>query len=115
MILGIILSTFGLLGFKAIPLSQTIVVFGYTLIFSFAINDFIKVVLLKKWHESISDPVKIIDKEADAKEPPKPAVNDPDAKEETKPETKDASKPIEKTDKEPDTKEVPKPTVNDAD
>ncbi len=119
MILGIILSTFGLLGFKAIPLTQTIVIFGYTLIFSFALNDFIKVVLLRKWHESIPDPVKITDKEADAKEPPKPAVNDADAKEEIKPETKDASKPIEKpvetTDKEPDTKEVPKPTVNDAD
>ncbi|MHB8403698.1 MAG: plasma-membrane proton-efflux P-type ATPase, partial [Bacteroidia bacterium] len=119
MILGIILSTFGLLGFKAIPLIQTIVVFVYAAVFSFVINDFLKVLLFKKWHESIPDPVKITDNEPATKEVPKPTMNDTDAKEETKPETKDASKPIaksvEKTDKEPDTKEVPKPTVNDAD
>jgi H+-transporting ATPase len=59
MILGVILSTFGLLGFKAIPLTQTLIIFGYTLIFSFAINDFIKFVLLKKWHENIPETVKI--------------------------------------------------------
>jgi len=85
MVLGVILSTFGLLGFKAIPLTQTFIIIGYTLIFSFLINDFLKVVLFKKWHERISAPVKIINKEADAKESPKPALNDADDKEETKP------------------------------
>ena len=55
MILGVILSTFGLLGFKAIPLSQTLIVIAYTLFFSFIINDFIKFVLLKKWHENIPE------------------------------------------------------------
>jgi H+-transporting ATPase len=43
------LSTFGLLGFKAIPLTQTFVVFIYTAVSSFIINDFIKVLILKKW------------------------------------------------------------------
>jgi len=47
MILGIIFSTFGLLGFKAIPMIQTLIVIGYTFVFSFAINDFIKFFLLK--------------------------------------------------------------------
>jgi H+-transporting ATPase len=46
MALGISLSTFGLLGFKAIPLTQT---FIYTAVSSFIINDFIKVLILKKW------------------------------------------------------------------
>lgn len=52
MILGVILPTYGLLGLKAIPLTQTSVVIVYTLLFSFVINDFIKVVLLKKWKSS---------------------------------------------------------------
>jgi len=49
MILGIFFTTFGLLGFKAIPFIQTIVVFVYTGAFSFIINDLIKVSLFKKW------------------------------------------------------------------
>ena len=48
-ILGVFLSTFGLLGFKPIPLTQTLSVFAYTAIFSFFINDIIKVSLFKKW------------------------------------------------------------------
>jgi H+-transporting ATPase len=52
MILGIILSTFGLLGLKAIPFTQTLIIIAYTSIFSFLINDFIKFVLIKKWHEN---------------------------------------------------------------
>ncbi len=48
-ILGVLLSTFGFLGFKPIPLSQTLIVFAYTAIFSFVINDIIKVLLFKKW------------------------------------------------------------------
>ena len=47
--LGIILSTFGILGFKPIPTTQTFVVFGYTAFFSFIINDPVKVFLFKKW------------------------------------------------------------------
>ena len=46
---GIILTTFGWLGFTAIPLNITITVLGLILIFSFVINDFVKVALLKKW------------------------------------------------------------------
>ena len=49
MILGIIFSTYGLFGFKAIPLAQTIFVITYTAVFSFIINDFIKFIFLKKW------------------------------------------------------------------
>ena len=41
---------FGLLGFKAIPLIQTLIVIGYALIFSLVINEFIKFGLLKTWH-----------------------------------------------------------------
>ena len=37
------------LRFKAIPLTQTLVVFIYTAMFSFIINDFIKFTILKKW------------------------------------------------------------------
>lgn len=59
LVLGIILSTFGLLGFKAIPLTQTLIIIAYTLIFSFVINDFIKVVLLKKWHQNIPETSKL--------------------------------------------------------
>jgi len=50
MILGVALSTFGVLGFKAIPLIQTLIVIGYAFIFSLIINDFIKFGLLKKWY-----------------------------------------------------------------
>jgi H+-transporting ATPase len=50
MALGIVLSTFGLLGFKAIPLIETLVVIIYAFLFSLVINDFIKFGLLKKWH-----------------------------------------------------------------
>jgi len=50
MVLGVVLSTFGLLGLKAIPLTQTLIVIGYSFIFSLVINDFIKFALLKKWH-----------------------------------------------------------------
>ncbi len=53
MILGVALSTFGLLGFKAIPLIQTLIVIGYAFIFSLIINDFIKFALLKKWHMNV--------------------------------------------------------------
>lgn len=49
MIFGIILSTFGLLGFTAIPLTQTLVVLVYTAVGSFIINDFIKIFLFKKY------------------------------------------------------------------
>jgi H+-transporting ATPase len=48
-ILGIFLSTFGFLGFKSISIKQTLVVFAYTAVCSFIINDLIKVVLFKKW------------------------------------------------------------------
>ena len=44
---GRAISTFGLLGFKAIPLKQTIVVFIYVAVFSFIINDLIKLYLFK--------------------------------------------------------------------
>lgn len=47
---GISLVTFGLLGFKALPLNITLSVIGLTLISSFVINDFIKYVLLKQWN-----------------------------------------------------------------
>jgi H+-transporting ATPase len=50
MALGVVLSTFGLLGLKAIPLIETIVVIVYAFLFSLVINDFIKFGLLKKWH-----------------------------------------------------------------
>jgi len=49
MILGILFSTFGLLGFKTIPLRQTLVVYIFTAVFSFIINDLIKFILFKKW------------------------------------------------------------------
>jgi H+-transporting ATPase len=65
MILGMILSTFGLLGFKAIPLRETIAVIAYTAVFSFLVNDAIKFILFKKWpygNQGISrnpEPVKL--------------------------------------------------------
>jgi len=49
MILGVIFSTYGLFGLKAIPLTQTAFVFFYTAVFSFIINDYIKFIFLKKW------------------------------------------------------------------
>jgi len=49
MILGIALSTFGLLGLSAIPWSLTLVVVIYTAVSSFIINDLVKFALLKKW------------------------------------------------------------------
>lgn len=48
-ILGILFTTFGLLGFKSIPLTQTFVVFIYAAVCSFIINDFIKFFLFKKY------------------------------------------------------------------
>lgn len=48
-LLGIILSTFGLLGFKAIPITQTLVVLVYTAMFSFIVNDLIKFTIIRKW------------------------------------------------------------------
>lgn len=50
MILGVVISTFGLLGLKAISLIETLMVIGYAFLFSLIINDFIKFALLKKWH-----------------------------------------------------------------
>jgi magnesium-transporting ATPase (P-type) len=58
MMLGIALSTFGLLGFKAIPVTQTIVVIMYTALSSFAINDLVKIVLFKKRKENSSPEIK---------------------------------------------------------
>jgi H+-transporting ATPase len=46
---GILFATFGLLGFKAIPLPQTFTVFIYAAVFSFIINDLIKFFLFKKF------------------------------------------------------------------
>jgi magnesium-transporting ATPase (P-type) len=49
MILGVFLTYFGLLNFKAIPIFDTLIVIGYVAIISFTINDLAKYVLLKKW------------------------------------------------------------------
>lgn len=49
MILGIVLSTFGLLGLSAIPWSLTLIVIIYTAVSSFVINDLVKYLMLKKW------------------------------------------------------------------
>lgn len=49
MILGVLFSTFGLLGFKAIPFIQTLTIIGYASVFSLGINDILKFVLLKRW------------------------------------------------------------------
>jgi len=48
-ILGVVLSTFGFLGFKAIPFTETLIVLGYALVFSLVVNDLIKYALLNKW------------------------------------------------------------------
>lgn len=52
MILGVMLSTLGLLGFKAIPLTETLIVVLYTAFCSFIINDLIKFILFKTWPSS---------------------------------------------------------------
>ncbi len=49
LILGLIFSTYGLLGFKAIPIDETLIVLGYTSWFSLGLNDYMKYLLLKKW------------------------------------------------------------------
>ena len=49
MCLGVSFSTFGLLGFRAIPFIETLFVIGYSFIFSLVVNDFIKCVLLNRW------------------------------------------------------------------
>ena len=46
-VLGVIFATFGLLGFKAIPLTQTVTALVYTAVCSFIINDFIKFLFLE--------------------------------------------------------------------
>jgi len=48
-ILGVILVTFGVLTFTALPLIDTLIVIGYTAAISFTINDLLKFVLFKKW------------------------------------------------------------------
>jgi H+-transporting ATPase len=52
-VLGVILSSSGLLGFKPIPITQTLAVFAYTAVFSFIVNDIVKVFLFKKWPPEI--------------------------------------------------------------
>ncbi|MEO8764277.1 MAG: plasma-membrane proton-efflux P-type ATPase [Ginsengibacter sp.] len=52
--LGVVFSTFGLLGFKAIPFYQTLIVLAYTAVLSLGVNDFIKFHLLKKWHMDVT-------------------------------------------------------------
>jgi H+-transporting ATPase len=47
MILGVLLPMFGLLGLKAIPFDEIIVIIGYTAFFSLVINDWIKFLFLK--------------------------------------------------------------------
>ena len=47
MALGVVLSTFGLLGFKAIPLLDNAIVVAYTLVCSFTVNDLLKVWLYR--------------------------------------------------------------------
>lgn len=47
---GISLTTFGWLGFAALPFNITLTVIGLILISSFVINDFIKYVLLRQWN-----------------------------------------------------------------
>ena len=48
MCLGVSFSTFGLLGFTAIPIGETLLIIGFAFIFSLVINDFIKFILLKR-------------------------------------------------------------------
>jgi H+-transporting ATPase len=49
MILGIILATYGLLTFTAIPLNDTLIVIGYAAVISFTLNDLLKYILLRVW------------------------------------------------------------------
>lgn len=48
LISGLIFSTYGWLGFKAIPFIQSLAVIGYALACSFVINDYIKFLLIRK-------------------------------------------------------------------
>jgi len=48
MIIGIIIPSFGLLGFESIPITQTLFVIGYSFVFSLVINDLIKFNLIKR-------------------------------------------------------------------
>jgi H+-transporting ATPase len=50
MLLGVLLTYFGWLNFKAIPLADTLIVISYTAALSFVVNDLLKFLLLKKWH-----------------------------------------------------------------
>jgi len=49
LILGLSFTSFGLVGFKEIPIFQTLVVLTCAAVFSFLINDFIKIQLFRKW------------------------------------------------------------------
>jgi len=60
MILGIVFSSFGMMGFKVIPLRQTLIINSYVSVFSFLINDFIKFFLFKKWPLNYSSKNKIV-------------------------------------------------------
>jgi H+-transporting ATPase len=59
LILGVVFSTFGWLGFKAIPFTQNLIVLGYTAILSLGLNDLIKFLLLRKWQVSFLEEDKI--------------------------------------------------------
>ncbi|HIH29916.1 TPA: plasma-membrane proton-efflux P-type ATPase [Candidatus Micrarchaeota archaeon] len=48
MAVAVVLSTFGLLGLAALPLSQTLFVIGYSFVFSLLVNDALKTVLLRR-------------------------------------------------------------------
>ena len=48
-VLGFSFVTFGLLGFTAIPIEQTLFVFGFAFFFSLVINDLVKYYILEKW------------------------------------------------------------------
>jgi uncharacterized membrane protein YdcZ (DUF606 family) len=48
MIIGVIIPSFGLLGFETIPINQTLFVIGYSFIFSLIVNDLIKYNLIKR-------------------------------------------------------------------
>jgi hypothetical protein len=48
MIIGVIIPSFGLLGFESIPITQTLFVIGYYFVFSLVINDLIKFNLIKR-------------------------------------------------------------------
>ena len=48
MIIGVIIPSFGLLGFESIPITQTLFVIGYYFVFSLIVNDLIKFNLIKR-------------------------------------------------------------------